>query len=138
MRARLVELVSRRRRELGWTQRQLAAALGSSPSRVSKLERGDPSVSLDLLARALETMSLPVAVDPIEHADPLADPTLSAVQRRDMARELYLRALAARIASQHRVDAGDVKHALTNLDRPPLERLGRMFQRAGLARRTVH
>ncbi len=35
------------------TQSQLSAILGSSQSRVAKMELGDPSVSLDLLVRSL-------------------------------------------------------------------------------------
>jgi ribosome-binding protein aMBF1 (putative translation factor) len=44
----------RKRREAeGLTQEALATRLGSSQSRVAKMEAGDPSVSLDLLVRAL-------------------------------------------------------------------------------------
>jgi DNA-binding XRE family transcriptional regulator len=42
-----------RRAELALTQAQLASRLGSSQSRVAKMERGDPSVALDLLIRGL-------------------------------------------------------------------------------------
>ena len=41
----------RRRRNL--TQADLAKRLGSSQSRIAKMEAGDPSVSLDLLVRSL-------------------------------------------------------------------------------------
>ena len=41
----------RRRRRL--TQAQLARRLGSSQSRVAKLEAADPSVSMDLMVRSL-------------------------------------------------------------------------------------
>jgi transcriptional regulator with XRE-family HTH domain len=41
----------RRRSEL--TQVQLAERLGSSQSRVAKIEAGDPSVSLDLRTRSM-------------------------------------------------------------------------------------
>jgi len=44
----------RTRRKL--TQGQLAKLLGSSQSRVAKMEAGDPSVSLDLLIRSLLAM----------------------------------------------------------------------------------
>jgi DNA-binding XRE family transcriptional regulator len=44
----------RTRRNL--TQGQLAKLLGSSQSRVAKMEAGDPSVSLDLLIRSLLAM----------------------------------------------------------------------------------
>jgi len=42
---------TRARRRL--TQFELAARLGSSQSRVAKLEAGDPSVSVDLLVRSV-------------------------------------------------------------------------------------
>lgn len=58
--AAFVELklaLSRYVRELrdvhGWTQAQAARRLGSSQSRVAKMEAADPSVSLDLLVKAL-------------------------------------------------------------------------------------
>lgn len=37
----------------GWTQEQLAGAMGSSQSRVAKMEAGDPGTSLDLMIKAL-------------------------------------------------------------------------------------
>lgn len=37
----------------GWTQAQVAHKLGSSQSRVAKMEAGDSSVTLDLLVRSL-------------------------------------------------------------------------------------
>jgi ribosome-binding protein aMBF1 (putative translation factor) len=37
----------------GWTQSQVARRLGSSQSRVAKMEAADASVSLDLLVRSL-------------------------------------------------------------------------------------
>jgi ribosome-binding protein aMBF1 (putative translation factor) len=44
----------RRRRAAAWlSQRRLAERLGSSQSRVSKIEAGDSEVSLDLFVRAL-------------------------------------------------------------------------------------
>jgi DNA-binding XRE family transcriptional regulator len=42
-----------RRSKRGLTQAQLARRIGSSQSRVAKMEAGDASVSLDLLVRAL-------------------------------------------------------------------------------------
>ena len=41
------------RRELEWTQTDVAGRLGSSQSRVAKMEAGDRSVSIDLLVRGL-------------------------------------------------------------------------------------
>jgi transcriptional regulator with XRE-family HTH domain len=43
----------RRRRARGLTQVRLAALLGSSQSRVAKMEAADETVSLELLVRAL-------------------------------------------------------------------------------------
>lgn len=42
-----------RRAERGWTQGELAKRLGSSQSRVAKMEAADASVSVDLLVRSL-------------------------------------------------------------------------------------
>jgi DNA-binding XRE family transcriptional regulator len=42
-----------RRVKRGLTQSDLAKALASSQSRVAKMEAGDPTVSLDLLVRAM-------------------------------------------------------------------------------------
>ncbi len=51
--------LARRLRELraqhSWTQADLAARLGSSQSRVAKMEAADSTVSLDLLVRSLLT-----------------------------------------------------------------------------------
>jgi DNA-binding XRE family transcriptional regulator len=41
------------RLERRWTQTQLADELGSSQSRVAKMEAADPSVTIDLLVRSL-------------------------------------------------------------------------------------
>jgi DNA-binding XRE family transcriptional regulator len=43
----------KKRERRSWTQAALAARLGSSQSRVAKMEGGDPSVSVDLLLKAL-------------------------------------------------------------------------------------
>lgn len=40
----------------GWTQTQVARRLGSSQSRVAKMEAADASVSLDLLVKSLFTL----------------------------------------------------------------------------------
>lgn len=41
------------RAERGWTQQDVARQLGSSQSRVAKMEAADASVSIDLLVKAL-------------------------------------------------------------------------------------
>lgn len=57
---------ARERRRL--TQTELAQRMGSSQSRVAKMEAGDPSVSLDLLVHGL----LATGAKPREIADALA------------------------------------------------------------------
>lgn len=49
----LARNLRRRRAERKLSQGLLARRLGSSQSRISKIEAGDPTVSLDLLVRAL-------------------------------------------------------------------------------------
>lgn len=46
-------LVKSQRAKSGWTQKQLARAIGSSQSRIAKLEGGDPGISMDLMIKAL-------------------------------------------------------------------------------------
>lgn len=53
LRASLAAELQVRRNSAGLTQAQLAGRLKSSQSRVAKMEAGDPTVSLDLLVRAL-------------------------------------------------------------------------------------
>ncbi|MEM7437754.1 MAG: helix-turn-helix transcriptional regulator [Myxococcota bacterium] len=49
----LAALLAKRRKSLGYTQTEVANIIGSSQSRVAKMEAGDPSVSVDLIIRAL-------------------------------------------------------------------------------------
>lgn len=58
-----------RREAEGLTQKALATRLGSSQSRVAKMEAGDPSVSLDLLVRAL----LATGATALDVADAIAE-----------------------------------------------------------------
>ncbi|HEY0932767.1 MAG TPA: helix-turn-helix domain-containing protein [Trebonia sp.] len=53
MRLGLSRALRERRTAAGLTQAALARRTGSSQSRVAKMEAGDPSVSLELLIRAL-------------------------------------------------------------------------------------
>jgi predicted XRE-type DNA-binding protein len=53
LKLRLAESLRRRRKRQNLSQIKLAAILGSSQSRVAKMESGDPSVSVDLLIRSL-------------------------------------------------------------------------------------
>lgn len=53
MRLALGRALRQHRSDAGLTQAALARRTGSSQSRVAKMEAGDPSVSLDLIIRAL-------------------------------------------------------------------------------------
>jgi len=52
----LADALKKRRAKRKISQQQLATLIGSSQSRVAKMERGDASVSLDLLFRSLLAM----------------------------------------------------------------------------------
>ncbi len=56
MKVALARSLKKRRQSRKWTQTQLAKAIGSSQPRVAKMEAADPSVSIDLLMKALLTM----------------------------------------------------------------------------------
>ena len=49
----LSQELARRRKKSRLSQEQLARKLKSSQSRVAKMEKGDPSVSIDLLVKSL-------------------------------------------------------------------------------------
>jgi ribosome-binding protein aMBF1 (putative translation factor) len=53
MRVALAGAVRGRRAKLGFSQSELARRLGSSQSRVAKIEAAEPTVSFDLLVRAM-------------------------------------------------------------------------------------
>ena len=53
LRIELASAVRKRRVAAGLTQADLAKAIGSSQSRVAKMEGGDPQASLESLVRAL-------------------------------------------------------------------------------------
>ncbi len=52
----LSEALIKRRKNNNLTQAQLAKMLKSSQSRIAKMERGDPTVSVDLLVKSLLAM----------------------------------------------------------------------------------
>jgi ribosome-binding protein aMBF1 (putative translation factor) len=52
----LSQALAERRKKSKLTQAQLAKMLKSSQSRVAKMERGDPTVSMDLLVKSLLVM----------------------------------------------------------------------------------
>ena len=63
--ARLIDLklalrasLREERKKQNVTQAELAKAMGSSQSRIAKMERGDPAVSVDLLLKALMALGL--------------------------------------------------------------------------------
>lgn len=49
----LAQRVRELRQERNWTQAEFARLVGSSQSRVAKMEAADPTVSVDLLVRSL-------------------------------------------------------------------------------------
>jgi DNA-binding XRE family transcriptional regulator len=53
LRLSLASALKERRKERRLSQCELAGRIGSSQSRVAKMEAGDPSVTVDLLVRAL-------------------------------------------------------------------------------------
>ncbi len=53
IRLRLAQCVRELRRDMNLTQQSVANLIGSSQSRVAKMEKADPSVSLDLMVRSL-------------------------------------------------------------------------------------
>ena len=55
LKVRLALFAKKRRKIKNLSQDALAKKMGSSQSRVAKIESGDPSVSLDLIVRALLT-----------------------------------------------------------------------------------
>ena len=56
LKLRLSQTFRTKRKRRGFTQVEVARVLRSSQSRVAKMEAGDPSVSVDLLIRALYAM----------------------------------------------------------------------------------
>jgi DNA-binding XRE family transcriptional regulator len=58
MKLALSEKLKERRIRKKLTQRQLAAAIESSQSRVAKMEAGDPTVSIDLLVKGLLALGI--------------------------------------------------------------------------------
>lgn len=52
----LAQSVKERRQKENLTQRELARRIGSSQSRVAKMEAADSSISMDLLVRSLAAM----------------------------------------------------------------------------------
>jgi len=52
----LSDALAKRRKKSKLTQAQLAKMLKSSQSRVAKMEKGDPTVSVDLLVKSLLAM----------------------------------------------------------------------------------
>src|SRR6185369_8376565 len=58
-RLRLIDAIKERRKEK-FSQIEFAKAIGSSQSRVAKMEGNDPSVSMDLLIRGLVSLCVTV------------------------------------------------------------------------------
>jgi len=71
IRLEISELIRLQRKKRGWTQIELALSMGSSQSRIAKMETGDPSTSLDLMLKAL----IRLGISKHELGDALATPT---------------------------------------------------------------
>ncbi len=56
MKLALAKGITKYRKRKKLTQVQVAGIMGSSQSRIAKIERGDPSVSLDLMVKTLLSM----------------------------------------------------------------------------------
>jgi ribosome-binding protein aMBF1 (putative translation factor) len=56
LKLKLSQALKNKRQQKGLTQVEAARAIRSSQSRLAKMETGDPTVSIDLLIRALLTM----------------------------------------------------------------------------------
>ena len=56
LKASLSRFLHEKRIKKHWTQQQLARKIKSSQSRVAKMEKGDPTVSIDLLIKSLLAM----------------------------------------------------------------------------------
>jgi DNA-binding XRE family transcriptional regulator len=56
LKLRLADAVRTKRVRRAMTQHRLATLLGTSQSRIAKIEAGDPSVSIDLMLRSLFRM----------------------------------------------------------------------------------
>ena len=59
MKLALAKTLEETRKQKGLTQKTLADKLHTSQPRVAMMEKGDPSVSLDLLIRALLILGIP-------------------------------------------------------------------------------
>lgn len=71
LKVRLANLLLNRRKSASLTQVDLASRLQSSQSRVAKMEKGDTSVSVDLLVRSLYALG----TNNSEIASVIAEPT---------------------------------------------------------------
>lgn len=92
----LSNAVRARRLAAGFTQQRLAELLESSQSRVAKMEAADPSVSLDLLIRAL----LAMGATPREVGAVLADEAPAPAAPRAVRVRVAPRGRAGRRAAQ--------------------------------------
>ena len=94
--------VKEMRKERGVTQAGLAGWMGSSQSRVAKIENGDPSVSLDLIFKALITLRVPLkkiasiidAFQPSTYTGPSTSSLVAAEEEPSILEELLKRSKA--------------------------------------------
>ena len=58
--SRIGKLIRDARQHRGWTQSQLAEALGTSQSAVNRIERGNQNISLEMIARIGEALDIEI------------------------------------------------------------------------------
>lgn len=93
MKIALAKLLREQRKSVELTQEQAAKLVGSSQSRVAKMEAGDPAVSLDLLVGSLLRLGAsPGRVGKIIEAVSVARKAKRRVRRSGPKRALRLRA----------------------------------------------
>jgi transcriptional regulator with XRE-family HTH domain len=92
--ATLAVRLQRRRKGLAWSQAELAELMGSGQSRVAKMEAAHPSVSLELLVKAL--LSTGVTISDIGAVVSTGDPEAAARGRRAVSRRAKRRRRASK------------------------------------------
>ncbi len=86
----LASFIKDHRKDRKFTQQTLANLMGSSQSRIAKMENGDPSVSLDLMFRALMYLGISKGqlaqiinnFEPLSHLEPVTYDQLSGPEER--------------------------------------------------------
>lgn len=78
-------LAHQRRGELGWSQSQLAKAVGVGREWIIDFEKGKPTVEWGLVLRTLKELNLEIDLSPSTHSQPPLDGTdLSSILNRTL------------------------------------------------------